>query len=49
MNKKISDELIHEFTEQMDQDIPQYSDESENIVMTNRGNYKRVRLNKRFC
>lgn len=36
MHKEISEELIHEFTEDMDQEIPQYSEEDENIVMANR-------------
>ena len=33
--KKVSEELIHEFTEKMDNFTPSYSDEDENIIMEN--------------
>ena len=35
--KEISEELIHEFTEKMDDIVPSYSEEDENIVMENGG------------
>ena len=35
--KEISEELIHEFTETMDEAIPVYSEEDQNIVMPNGG------------
>jgi hypothetical protein len=46
--KKISEELIHEFTEQMDDTVPVYSEEDENIVMENGGTTREYVLTNDF-
>jgi hypothetical protein len=46
--KKISEELIHEFTETMDEAIPVYSEEDQNIVMPNGGTTREYVLTEAF-
>lgn len=48
-SKKISEELIHEFTETMDDTIPTYSEEDENIVMQNGGTTREYVLTNDFA
>jgi len=47
--KKVSEELIHEFTEKMDNFTPSYSDEDENIIMENGGTTREYVLTSDFA
>jgi hypothetical protein len=47
--KQISEELIHEFTEKMDDVVPLYSEEDENIVMENGGTTREYVLTNDFA
>ena len=47
--KEISEKLIHEFTEKMDNVVPTYSDEDENIVMENGGTTREYVLTNEFA
>lgn len=47
--KKISEELIHEFTDKMDNVVPTYSDEDENIIMNNGGTTREYVLTSDFA
>lgn len=47
--KEISEELIHEFTETMDDAVPVYSDEDQNIVMPNGGTTREYVLTEKFA
>lgn len=47
--KKISEELIHEFTEKMDDTVPVYSEEDENIIMQNGGTTREYVLTNDFA
>jgi hypothetical protein len=47
--RKISEELIHEFTDKMDDVIPIYSDEDENIIMNNGGTTREYVLTNDFA
>jgi len=46
---EISEELIHEFTEKLDNDIPSYSEKESNIIMKNGGTTKEYVLTKDFA
>lgn len=48
-HKKISEELIHEFTDKMDNVVPIYSEEDENIVMENGGTTREYVLTSDFA
>ena len=48
-SKKISEELIHEFTDKMDDVVPTYSDEDENIIMNNGGTTREYVLTNDFA
>jgi hypothetical protein len=47
--RQISEELIHEFTETMDDAIPVYSDEDQNIIMPNGGTTREYVLTEAFA
>lgn len=47
--KEINEKLIHEFTEKMDNVVPTYSDEDENIVMENGGTTREYVLTNEFA
>jgi hypothetical protein len=47
--RQISEELIHEFTETMDDAIPVYSDEDQNIIMPNGGTTREYVLTEVFA
>lgn len=47
--KPINEELIHEFSESMDDAVPEYSDEDQNIVMPNGGTTREYVLTKEFA
>jgi hypothetical protein len=47
--REISEELIHEFTETMDEAVPVYSDEDQNIVMPNGGTTREYVLTETFA
>lgn len=47
--KKISEELIHEFTDEMDNVVPIYSEEDENIIMENGGTTREYVLTSDFA
>lgn len=47
--KEISEELIHEFTEQYDNEVPSYSKEDQNIIMNNGGTTREYVLTNDFA
>jgi len=47
--KPINEEPIHEFSPSMDDAVPEYSDEDQNIVMPNGGTTREYVLTKEFA